>query len=47
MTVTFVGAGIVKLDLRRKQPMFRQIYDGIREAILTRRLVKGAPTLLA
>ena len=43
MAVTFVGAGIVKLDARKKQPIFRQIYDGIRDAILTTRLAKGAP----
>jgi GntR family transcriptional regulator/MocR family aminotransferase len=41
MAISFVGAGIVELDLRRKQPMFRQIYDGIRDAILTSRLSKG------
>jgi len=41
MATTFFGSGIVKLDGRRKRPMFRQIYDSIRNAILDGKLSKG------
>lgn len=41
MGTTFFGSGIVKLDGRKKRPMFRQIYDSIRNAILEGRLNKG------
>ena len=41
MTTTFFGSGIVKLDGRRKRPMFRQIYDSVRNAILDGQLSKG------
>ncbi len=40
-TTTFFGSGIVKLDGRLKRPMFRQIYDSIRDAILDGRLSKN------
>ena len=41
MGTTFFGSGIVKLDGRKTRPMFRQIYDSVRSAILDGRLSKG------
>ncbi len=41
MPFSLIGAGIVKLDARKKEPLFRQIYSGIRGSILSGRLAKG------
>jgi GntR family transcriptional regulator/MocR family aminotransferase len=41
MTQTFFGAGLVVLDGRKKVPLFRQIYNSIRAAILSGELNKG------
>ena len=41
METTFFGSGIVRLDGRKKEPMFRQIYHSIRLAILNGELSKG------
>ena len=41
MPNSIIGAGVVKLDARKKEPLFRQIYNGIRDSILEGRLTKG------
>ncbi len=41
MDKAIVGAGVLRLDRRRKEPLHRQIYEGIREAILSGKLERG------
>lgn len=41
MAKAMLGAGTIRLDSRRNEPLFRQIYDGIRNAILSGDLTRG------
>ena len=41
MDKAILGAGVLRLDRRRKEPLHRQIYEGVREAILSGKLKRG------
>ena len=42
MAKALLGAGTIRLDAHSTRPLFRQIYDGIRNAILSADLPRGA-----